>query len=240
MGAAPARLRAGNGLAILEHRLRAGRRRRGEGFGRHSIRLYPPARVRAAAHGPGDRVFAVADEQSASGDGWGDGDAAAYTRRGLGPVVAAPKEGAGWLFGAAGLAMQPSDLALWDASLDRPLAARGRFVPAGIRAHRLEERPDARVCAGARRANRGRPAEHRSWRRRFRLSRRQPSVAQRQDRHRGLDQQRLGGSGRIVEPHRIPGAAADTAKKRGCAKFFKLCSAAPSIGLGSPPSEIST
>jgi D-alanyl-D-alanine carboxypeptidase len=49
-------------------------------------------------------------------------DAAGYTRYGLGPVVPAPKEGAGWLFGAAGLAMRPSDLALWDLSLiDRSL-----------------------------------------------------------------------------------------------------------------------
>jgi hypothetical protein len=40
----------------------------------------------------------------------------------LGPVVPAPKEGSGWLFGAAGLAMRPSDLALWDLSLlDRSL-----------------------------------------------------------------------------------------------------------------------
>ena len=46
-----------------------------------------------------------------------DGDAAGYTRYGLGPVVPAPAEGSGWLFGAAGLAMQPSDLALWDMSL---------------------------------------------------------------------------------------------------------------------------
>jgi len=45
------------------------------------------------------------------------GDAAGYTRYGLGPVAAAPKEAAGWLFGAASLAMQPSDLALWDLSL---------------------------------------------------------------------------------------------------------------------------
>src|ERR1700722_18190869 len=49
-------------------------------------------------------------------------DAAGYTRYGLGPVVAAPKEGAGWLFGAAGLAMQSTDLAAWDVSLiDRTL-----------------------------------------------------------------------------------------------------------------------
>jgi D-alanyl-D-alanine carboxypeptidase len=45
------------------------------------------------------------------------GDALGYTRYGLGPVHPAPKEAAGWLFGAAGLAMTPSDLALWDASL---------------------------------------------------------------------------------------------------------------------------
>jgi D-alanyl-D-alanine carboxypeptidase len=45
------------------------------------------------------------------------GYAAGYTRYGLGPVVSAPKEAPGWLFGAAGLAMPPSDLALWDLSL---------------------------------------------------------------------------------------------------------------------------
>jgi CubicO group peptidase (beta-lactamase class C family) len=44
-------------------------------------------------------------------------DAGGYTRYGLGPLHPAPKEGAGWLFAAAGLAMQPSDLALWDISL---------------------------------------------------------------------------------------------------------------------------
>ena len=49
-------------------------------------------------------------------------DAGAYTRYGLGPLHPAPKEGAGWLFAAAGLAMQPRDLALWDISLiDRSL-----------------------------------------------------------------------------------------------------------------------
>jgi D-alanyl-D-alanine carboxypeptidase len=49
-------------------------------------------------------------------------DAAGYTRHGLGPIIAAPAEGHGWLFGAASLAMQPSDLALWDISLiDRSL-----------------------------------------------------------------------------------------------------------------------
>jgi D-alanyl-D-alanine carboxypeptidase len=45
------------------------------------------------------------------------GGAAGYTRYGLGPVVAAPREGPGWLFGAAGLEMPPGDLALWDVSL---------------------------------------------------------------------------------------------------------------------------
>jgi CubicO group peptidase (beta-lactamase class C family) len=51
------------------------------------------------------------------------GDAVGYTRQGLGPNLGrAPKEGAGWLFGAAELAMSPSDLARWDISLiDRSL-----------------------------------------------------------------------------------------------------------------------
>ena len=45
------------------------------------------------------------------------GDAAGYTRYGLGPPHPAPKEGAGWLFGAGELAMTAGDLALWDISL---------------------------------------------------------------------------------------------------------------------------
>ena len=62
--------------------------------------------------------YSPAEEQAThGGPPWTAGDAAAYTRHGLGPVTAAPKEGAGWLFGAAGLAMQPSDLAQWDVSL---------------------------------------------------------------------------------------------------------------------------
>jgi len=44
-------------------------------------------------------------------------DAAAYTRYGQGPVRPALKEGAGWLFAAGELAMEPSDLARWDISL---------------------------------------------------------------------------------------------------------------------------
>ena len=64
------------------------------------------------------RMLQVADYQrSASAR-----DALGYTRHGLGPVHAAPKEAAGWLFGAADLAMPPADLALWDISLiDRSL-----------------------------------------------------------------------------------------------------------------------
>jgi D-alanyl-D-alanine carboxypeptidase len=45
------------------------------------------------------------------------GDPVGYTRQGLGPARQAPKEGAGWLFAAAELAMTPGDLALWDISL---------------------------------------------------------------------------------------------------------------------------
>lgn len=49
-------------------------------------------------------------------------DAVGYTRFGLGPVHAAAKEAPGWLFGAANLIMQPSDMARWDVSLmDRSL-----------------------------------------------------------------------------------------------------------------------
>jgi len=44
-------------------------------------------------------------------------DAQGYTRFGLGPLREAPHEGAGWLFGAAQLAMSPTDLARWDVSL---------------------------------------------------------------------------------------------------------------------------
>jgi D-alanyl-D-alanine carboxypeptidase len=49
-------------------------------------------------------------------------DAGAYTRYGNGPIRHAPKEGAGWLFAAGELAMNPGDLARWDISLmDRSL-----------------------------------------------------------------------------------------------------------------------
>lgn len=58
-------------------------------------------------------------------------DAAAYTRQGLGPARAAPKEGAGWLFGASELAMTPGELALWDVSLmNRSLLAAASYQEA--------------------------------------------------------------------------------------------------------------
>jgi CubicO group peptidase (beta-lactamase class C family) len=44
-------------------------------------------------------------------------DATAYHRYALGPLRVAPKEGSGWMFGAAELAMTAHDLALWDESL---------------------------------------------------------------------------------------------------------------------------
>jgi len=46
-------------------------------------------------------------------------DAGHYTRYGLGPVVLADKEAPGWLFGAAELAMSPSDLARWNRAMIR-------------------------------------------------------------------------------------------------------------------------
>jgi D-alanyl-D-alanine carboxypeptidase len=44
-------------------------------------------------------------------------DPQGYTRHGLGGVHAAPREAAGWLFGAANLVMSPGDLMLWDLSM---------------------------------------------------------------------------------------------------------------------------
>ena len=45
------------------------------------------------------------------------GDARGYLRYTLGPPRPAPKEGAGWLFAAGGLAMTAEDLARWDLAL---------------------------------------------------------------------------------------------------------------------------
>ena len=47
----------------------------------------------------------------------GPGDAQRYRRFALGPARPAPKEGAGWLFAMAELAMTPADLARWDISV---------------------------------------------------------------------------------------------------------------------------
>lgn len=44
-------------------------------------------------------------------------DATPYVRAALGPLRVAPKEGQGWMFAAAELAMTAHDLALWDESL---------------------------------------------------------------------------------------------------------------------------
>ncbi len=46
-----------------------------------------------------------------------DGAPKRYQRFGLGPIRPAPKEGAGWMFGAGELAMTATDLAKWDISL---------------------------------------------------------------------------------------------------------------------------
>lgn len=47
----------------------------------------------------------------------GPNDAAGYQSVGLGPARVAPKEGAGWLFAAGGLAMTAEDLVKWDLAL---------------------------------------------------------------------------------------------------------------------------
>jgi D-alanyl-D-alanine carboxypeptidase len=47
----------------------------------------------------------------------GASDAERLLRHGLGPLRTAPKEGTGWLFGAAQLAMTAHDLALWDIAI---------------------------------------------------------------------------------------------------------------------------
>ena len=65
-------------------------------------------------------------------------DAAGYTRYGLGPPQSAPKEGDGWLFGAANLVMSPSDVARWDLglmnrSLLQPASYDVQFAPLKLR-----------------------------------------------------------------------------------------------------------
>jgi D-alanyl-D-alanine carboxypeptidase len=58
--------------------------------------------------------------------------------------VSAPKEASGWLFGAANLAMRPSDLALWDLSLiDRSLlkaeSYKTEFEPVALKSGRTRD-----------------------------------------------------------------------------------------------------
>ncbi len=75
-------------------------------------------------------------------------DPGGYTRYGLGPMRPAPKEGAGWLFGAGGLAMSASDLAKWDmARIDRKLLkpASWRLMETSVR---LNNGRDARYGLG--------------------------------------------------------------------------------------------
>ncbi len=75
-------------------------------------------------------------------------DAQGYTRYALGPVRPAPKEGAGWLFGAGHLAMTASDLAKWDvARIERKLLkpASWRTMETSVR---LNNGRDARYGLG--------------------------------------------------------------------------------------------
>lgn len=77
-------------------------------------------------------------------------DASAYTRAGDGPIRRAPKEGAGWLFGAGELAMTPRDLARWDISL----MARSLLAPSSYEALytpiKLNSGKDSRYSLGLR------------------------------------------------------------------------------------------
>jgi CubicO group peptidase (beta-lactamase class C family) len=103
-------------------------------------------------------------------------DAAGYTRHGLGRLRPAPKEGAGWLFGAANLIMRPRDLATWDLSLInrsllRPESYEAAFAPVvlksggtapyglGLRIEQLQ----GRLRIGHSGAGSGFLAENRIW-----------------------------------------------------------------------------
>jgi D-alanyl-D-alanine carboxypeptidase len=104
-------------------------------------------------------------------------DAAGYTRYGLGPLHAAPKEAKGWLFGAADLAMEPKDLALWDISLiDRSLLSEHSYAaqcapvvlkdgtrrPYGLGLH-IDTDPAGRLRLGHTGAGSGFLADNRIW-----------------------------------------------------------------------------
>jgi D-alanyl-D-alanine carboxypeptidase len=88
----------------------------------------------------------VAEYSAQEGNGGHGAPALAggYTRYGLGPIMPAPKEAPGWLFGAADLAMQPSELALWDLSLiDRSLlkaeSYKKEFEPVVLKSGRTQD-----------------------------------------------------------------------------------------------------
>jgi len=85
------------------------------------------------------RMQHVAEYSPATAD-----EASGYTRFGLAAVIAAPKEGPGWLFGAANLSMSPSDLARWDVSLlDRSLldaaSYQSEIAPVKLKSGRLQD-----------------------------------------------------------------------------------------------------
>ena len=106
----------------------------------------------------------------------GESDASPYTRYGLATIRPAPKEAAGWLFAAAGLAMQPGDLALWDISLIRrsllqPDSYRTQFEPVVLKdgtrkdyALGLDvEQVNGRLRIGHGGAGSGYLSDHRIW-----------------------------------------------------------------------------
>jgi CubicO group peptidase (beta-lactamase class C family) len=101
-------------------------------------------RVFAPLHMTRVAEYSPAGAQAAHASPLTGADAAGYTRHGLGPLAGAPKESAGWLFGAAGLAMQPSDLALWDLSLIersllKPESYQTLFEPVVLRGGRRQD-----------------------------------------------------------------------------------------------------
>ena len=64
-------------------------------------------------------IFTPLDMRNIANVDQGRADATGYVRYALGPSRPAPKEGKGWLFGAAELGMPASELAKWDISIIR-------------------------------------------------------------------------------------------------------------------------
>jgi D-alanyl-D-alanine carboxypeptidase len=62
-------------------------------------------------------IFTPLDMQNIANVDQGSADATGYVRYALGPSRPAPKEGKGWLFGAAELGMPARELAKWDISI---------------------------------------------------------------------------------------------------------------------------